>query len=90
LPANYLTNKKNEDHYDCLNNETTTLLKNMADALDFSKRYYEQLKRKTLDQKTMKKVVGCESLVQYLKKNLKQMRKMTGKIRWIGLVIRHN
>jgi hypothetical protein len=40
--------------------------------MDVSKRYYEQLKWKTLDQKNDKKnIVGCESLVQYLKKELK-------------------
>jgi hypothetical protein len=64
--------KENEDHHNCSNDESTTLLKNMAEALDVSKRYYEQLKRKTHDQKTMKKkIIGCESLVQYLKKEIK-------------------
>jgi hypothetical protein len=43
----------------------------MAEALDVSKRYFEQLKQKTLDQKKNIIIIGCESLVQYLKKELK-------------------
>jgi hypothetical protein len=48
------------------------LLNNMAEALDVSKKYYEQLKWKTLDQKCDEKTIniGCASLVQYLKKEL--------------------
>jgi hypothetical protein len=44
----------------------------MAEALDVSKRYYEQLKQKTNDQKQDKDKVniGCVSLVQYLKSKL--------------------
>jgi hypothetical protein len=40
--------------------------KNMAEALDVSKRYYEQLKQKTYDQKQDKNKinVGCVLLVQ--------------------------
>jgi hypothetical protein len=45
--------------------------KKMAEALDVSKRYYEQLKQKTYDQKQDKKInIGCASLVQYMKKEL--------------------
>jgi hypothetical protein len=41
----------------------------MAEALDVSKRYYEQLKQKTNDQKQDedKVYIGCASLFQYLK-----------------------
>jgi hypothetical protein len=44
----------------------------MAEALDVSKRYYEQLKQKTNDQKQDedKVNIGCVSLVQYLKSKL--------------------
>ncbi len=44
----------------------------MAEALDVSKRYYEQLKQKTYDQKQDKNKIniGCASLVQYMKKEL--------------------
>jgi hypothetical protein len=47
--------KENKDHCDCLKDKSLMLIKNMAKALDVSKRYYEQLKRKTLDQKQDKK-----------------------------------
>jgi hypothetical protein len=43
--------KGNEVNYDCSKDKSLTLLKNMAEAMDFSKRYYEQLKQKTNDQK---------------------------------------
>ncbi len=58
--------KENEVSYDCLKDKSLTLLKNMAEALDISKRYYEQLKRKTYDQKQDKNEIniGCASLVQ--------------------------
>ena len=48
------------------------MLKNMAEALDVSKRYYEQLKQNTNDQKQNndKVNIGCLSLVQYLKREL--------------------
>ncbi len=44
----------------------------MAEALEVSKRYYEQLKQKTYDQKQDedKVNIGCASLVQYLKSEL--------------------
>ncbi len=44
----------------------------MAEALDVSKRYYEQLKQKTYHQKQdkNKKNIGCVSLVQYMKEEL--------------------
>jgi hypothetical protein len=46
--------------------------KKMAEALDVFKRYYEQLKQKTNDQKQDKDKVniGYASLVQYLKSEL--------------------
>ncbi len=34
--------KKNKVSYDCSKDKSFTLLKNMAEALDVSKRYYEQ------------------------------------------------
>jgi hypothetical protein len=43
--------KGNKVHYDCLKDKSFTLLKNMAEALDVSKSYHEQLKRKTIDRK---------------------------------------
>jgi hypothetical protein len=48
MRAPYLTSpsKENKVNYDCLKDKSLTLLKNMADALDVSKRYYEQLKQK--------------------------------------------
>ena len=44
----------------------------MAEVLDVSKRYYEQLKWKTYDQKQDKHKINirCASLVQYMKKEL--------------------
>ncbi len=64
--------KGNKENYDCSKDKKITLLKNMAEALDVSKRYYEQLKQKTNDQKQdQDKVnIGCASLVQYLKSKL--------------------
>ncbi len=64
--------KENEVHYDCLKDKSLTLLKNMAEALDVSKRYYEQLKQKTYDQKQHENKIniGCASLVKYMKKEL--------------------
>jgi hypothetical protein len=48
------------------------LLKNMAEVLDVSKRYYEQLKQKTYDQKQDENKINirCASLVQYMKKEI--------------------
>jgi hypothetical protein len=43
--------KGNKENYDCSKDKKITLLKNMAGALNISKRYYEQLKQKTNDQK---------------------------------------
>ena len=45
----------------------------MAEAMDVSKRYYEQLKQKTNDQKQDENKVNiqCASLVQYMKNKLK-------------------
>jgi type II secretory pathway component PulK len=67
-----LPSKGNKENYDCSKDKKITLLKNMAEALDVSKRYYEQLKQKTNDQKQDKDKVniGCASLVQYLKSKL--------------------
>jgi hypothetical protein len=64
--------KENKVNYDCLKDKSLLLLKNMAEVLDVSKRYYEQLKRKTYDQKQdeNKINIGCASLVQYMKKEL--------------------
>ncbi len=36
--------KGNKFNYDCSKDKSLTLLKNMAEAMDVSKRYYEQLK----------------------------------------------
>jgi hypothetical protein len=36
--------KENKTNYDCSKDKSLTLLKNMVEALDVSKRYYEQLK----------------------------------------------
>jgi hypothetical protein len=36
--------KENKDNYSCLKDKSLTSLKNMAEALDVSKWYYEQLK----------------------------------------------
>ncbi len=38
----------NKVNYDCLKDKSLTLQKNMAEALDVSKRYYEQLKQKLM------------------------------------------
>jgi hypothetical protein len=59
-------------NYSCSKDKSLTLLKNMAEAMDVSKRYYEQLKQKTNDQKQDKNKVniGCASLVQYMKNQL--------------------
>jgi hypothetical protein len=38
--------KENEVNYDCLKDKSLTLLKNMAEAMDVSKRYYEQVETK--------------------------------------------
>ncbi len=64
--------KGNEVNYDCLKHKSLTLLKNMAEAMDVFKRYYEQLKQKTNDQKQdeNKVNIGCASLVQYMKNKL--------------------
>jgi hypothetical protein len=64
--------KENKVNYDYLKEKSLTLLKNMAEAMDVSKRYYEQLKQKTHDQKQdeNKINIGCASLVQYMKKEL--------------------
>jgi hypothetical protein len=64
--------KGNKVNYDCLRDKSLTLLKNMAETMDVSKRYYEQLKQKTNDQKHDKSKVniGCASLVQYMKNKL--------------------
>jgi hypothetical protein len=64
--------KKNKVDYDCLKDKSLTLLKSMAEALDVSKMYYEQLKQKTYDQKQAENKIniGCASLVQYMKKEL--------------------
>jgi hypothetical protein len=61
--------KINKVNYDCLKDKSLKLLKNMAGALDVSKRYYEQLKQKTKDQKQNKSKINirCVSLVQYIK-----------------------
>ncbi len=40
--------KGNEENYDCSKDKKITLLKNMAEALDVSKRYYEHLKQKLM------------------------------------------
>ncbi len=50
-----LLSKENEVNYDCSKDKSLTFLKNMAEVLDVSKRYYEQLKQKTYDQKQDKK-----------------------------------
>jgi hypothetical protein len=39
--------KGKKKNYDCSKDKKITLLKNLAEALDVSKRYYEQLKQKT-------------------------------------------
>jgi hypothetical protein len=67
--------KGNKVNYDCLKDKSLTLLKNMAEAMDVSKRYYEQLKQKSNDQKQdeNKVNIGCASLVQYMKKELAGM-----------------
>ncbi len=39
--------KGNKVNYDCLKDKSLTLVKNIAEAMDVSKRYYEQLKQKT-------------------------------------------
>ncbi len=61
--------KENEVNYDCSKDKSLMLLKNMAEALDLSKRYYEQMKQKTYDQKQDENKInnGYASLVQYLK-----------------------
>ncbi len=67
--------KENKVNYDCLKKKSLMLLKNMAEALDVSKRYYEQLKQKTYDQKQDKNKmnIGCVSLVQYMKIKLQAL-----------------
>jgi hypothetical protein len=40
--------KGNKENYDCSKDKKITLLKNIAEALDVSKRYYEQLKQKIM------------------------------------------
>jgi hypothetical protein len=84
--------KENEVNYDCLKDKSLTLLKNMAEALDVSKRYYKQLKQKTYDQKQDKNKIniGCASLVQYMKKNFRQMQNLIGTHRWNRLVVKQN
>jgi hypothetical protein len=64
--------KGNKVNYDCLKDKSLTLLKNMAEALDVSKRYYEQLKQNTNDQKQgeNKINIGCASLLQYIKNEI--------------------
>ncbi len=64
--------KGNEVNYDCSKDKSLTFLKNMAEAMDVSKRYYEQLKRRTNDQKQDENKVNiqCASLVQYMKNEL--------------------
>jgi hypothetical protein len=64
--------KENKINYDCSKDESLTLLKSMAEALDVSKRYYEQLKQKTYERKQdeNKINIGCASLVHYTKKEL--------------------
>jgi hypothetical protein len=59
--------KENKVNYDCSKDKSLMLLKNMAEVLDVSKRYYEQLKRKTYNEKQDKNKIniGCASLVQY-------------------------
>jgi hypothetical protein len=61
--------KGNEVNYDCFKDKSLTLLKNLAEAMNVSKRYYEQLKQKTNDQKQdeNKANIGCSPLVQYMK-----------------------
>jgi hypothetical protein len=65
--------KGNKVNYDCLKDKSLMLLKNMAEAMDVSKRYYEQLKQNINDQKQdeNKVNIGCASLVQYMKNKLK-------------------
>ena len=46
--------KENEVNYDCLKDKSLTLLKNMAEVLDVSKRYCEQLKQKFMTKNKMK------------------------------------
>jgi hypothetical protein len=64
--------KGNKVNHDCLKDKSLMLLKNMAEAMDVSKRYYEQLKQKTNVQKQdeNKVNIGCASLVQYMKNEL--------------------
>jgi hypothetical protein len=45
--------KVNEVNYDCSKYKNLTLLRNMAEALDVSKRYYEQLKQKHMTKNKM-------------------------------------
>ncbi len=40
--------KGNKVNYDCSKDKSLMLLKNMAEAMDVSKRYYEQLKQKLM------------------------------------------
>ncbi len=58
--------KGNKVNYDCLKDKSLTLLKNMAEAMDVSKRYYEQLKQKTNDQKQdeNKVNIGCTTWLE--------------------------
>jgi hypothetical protein len=80
--------KGNKVNYDCLKDKSLMLLKNMAEAIDVSKRYYEQLKQKTDDQKQdeNKVNIGCASLVQYMKNELKADAQLGWKamLEWIS------
>ncbi len=62
--------KKNKVNYDCLKDKSLMLQKIMAEVLDVSKRYYEQLKQKTYYQKQDENKINIRyvSLVQYMKK----------------------
>ncbi len=64
--------KGNKVNYDFLKDKSLTLQKNTAEAMDVSKRYYEQLKQKTNDQKQdeNKVNIGCASPVQCMKNEL--------------------
>jgi hypothetical protein len=81
--------KGNKVNYDCLKNKSLTLLKNMAEAMDVSKRYYEQLKQETNVQKQHKNKVNirCASLVQYMKNKLRADAQLVGwnaMLEWIS------
>ncbi len=87
-----LPSKGNKENYDCSKDKKITLLKNMAEALDVSKRYHEQLKQKTNAQKQDedKVNIGCASLVQYLKSKFQADENMIGMHCWNGFVIKQN